>query len=85
MRLAVLLTVFFTPILVVAREGHDAGYNWAWQKGIDDPDNCYSRSGGYISNSPSFTKGCLEFLRDEGVTDDGDEIIDEWGDEDDEW
>jgi hypothetical protein len=31
--------------------GHEAGYDWAYEKGIDDPDDC----GGY---SQSFIEGC---------------------------
>ncbi len=34
--------------------GHEAGYAWAQEKGIDDPDNC----GG---NSWSFEEGCRAY------------------------
>lgn len=66
----------------VADESHDAGYNWADNRGIDDPDDCYSSqpgrwAGDYINNSRSFTEGCLEYLKDEGVTDEDDELDDE--------
>lgn len=55
--------------------GHDAGYDWAARKGIDDPSDCYSaHGGGNINNSPSFSEGCLEYLNDEGLTDDSDEL-----------
>lgn len=36
-----------------AGEGHDAGYEWAQEQGITDPDDC----GG---NSQSFIEGCEE-------------------------
>jgi len=58
---------------VQAGEGHDAGYAWAEKHSIDDPDNCYDRYGNAINNSPSFTAGCLEYLHDEGITNDEDE------------
>jgi hypothetical protein len=57
----------------LAGEGHDAGYEWAQQNGIDDPSYCYSSEGGYINNSPSFTAGCLAYLQDEGIVDEDDE------------
>lgn len=50
-----------------AGEGHEAGDKWAEEKGIDDPSNCQG-------NSQSFREGCLEHLRDEGITNDDDEI-----------
>jgi hypothetical protein len=65
-------------------EGHNAGKDWAERRGIDDPDDCRSRYPGRwgddnINNSPSFTEGCLEYLRDEGITNDDDEIMnDDW-------
>jgi len=37
--------------------GHDAGYNWAQENGIDDPDNC----GG---NSWSFEEGCRSYAEE---------------------
>lgn len=43
--------------------GHEAGYKWAEENGIDDPDNC----GG---NSDSFIEGCHAYA-DEQQNDDG--------------
>lgn len=40
--------------------GHDAGYAWAEEKGIDDPDDC----GG---NSDSFIEGCKEYAEEQQV------------------
>ena len=37
--------------------GHDAGYQWAEDKGIDDPDDC----GG---NSQSFVEGCQSYAEE---------------------
>lgn len=34
--------------------GHDAGYRWAEQNDIDDPDDC-------DGNSQSFIEGCREY------------------------
>lgn len=39
--------------------GHEAGYTWAMERGIDDPDNC----GG---NSWSFEEGCRAFAEEQG-------------------
>lgn len=38
--------------------GHEAGYNWAQDKGIEDPDDC----GG---NSNSFTEGCKAYAEEQ--------------------
>lgn len=58
--------------------GHQAGYDWAESNNVDDPSNCYSAhpgrwAGDNINNSQSFTEGCLEYLRDNGYTDEDDE------------
>ncbi len=37
--------------------GHEAGYEWAQEKGIDDPDDC----GG---NSDSFIEGCQAYAEE---------------------
>ncbi len=70
--------------VAIAGEGHEAGRDWAEENSIDDPDECRSADSGRwdddnIKNSPSFTAGCLEYLNDEGLTDDDDELI---GDDD---
>ena len=39
-------------------EGHEAGYEWAEEKGIDDPDDC----GG---NSESFIEGCRAYAEEQ--------------------
>ena len=62
-----------------ASDGHDAGYEWASDNGIDDPDECRSSQPGRwkdnnINNSEDFTEGCLQFLRDEEIIDDSDEL-----------
>jgi hypothetical protein len=38
--------------------GHEAGYDWAEEKGIDDPDDC----GG---NSNSFIEGCESYAEEQ--------------------
>jgi hypothetical protein len=40
--------------------GHEAGYQWAGENGIDNPDDC----GG---NSQSFEEGCRAFAEEEGL------------------
>ena len=60
---------------VSAGEGHEAGYQWAQENGIRDPANCFDENGDPINNSESFSEGCLEYLEDNGFTND-DQIID---------
>ena len=40
--------------------GHQAGYDWAEEKGIDDEDDC--EQAGDHSNSPSFAEGCKAYV-----------------------
>jgi len=39
--------------------GHEAGYNWAMERGIDDPDNCGGKSW-------SFEEGCRAYAEEQG-------------------
>ena len=39
--------------------GHEAGYNWAAEKGMTDPDNCGGRSW-------SFIEGCRAYAEENG-------------------
>lgn len=87
--IAALFCQFQFPLDAYAGEGHDAGREWAEQNGIGDPDGCRSATPGRwendnINNSPSFTEGCLEHLRDEGITNDDDELKADDDDDDDE-
>jgi hypothetical protein len=82
MSVAVMVFAILMPSFARADGGYDAGYRWAEKVGADDPSYCYSRAGDYINNSPSFTEGCLAYLRDEGVTDDDDEPVSEESEED---
>ena len=43
-------------------EGHQAGYNWAEEKEIDDVDDC--DAAGNHSNSPSFAEGCRAYVEE---------------------
>lgn len=38
--------------------GHEAGYEWAEEKGIDDPDDC-------DGNSDSFIEGCRSYAEEQ--------------------
>jgi uncharacterized lipoprotein NlpE involved in copper resistance len=38
--------------------GHEAGYQWAVEKGIDDPDDC-------SGNSNSFIEGCIAYAKEQ--------------------
>lgn len=54
MRLAAIFAaLFLLPVIAAAGEGHDAGYEWAQDQGITDPDDC-------DGNSQSFIEGCEE-------------------------
>ncbi len=46
--------------------GHQAGYDWAEEHGVTDPDSC----GG---NSQSFIEGCKAFAGEDGPDGDGDD------------
>jgi len=51
--------------------GHEAGYNWAEENGIDDEGDC--DTAGDTSNSPSFAEGCRAYVNENGSTDDTDD------------
>ncbi len=53
--------------------GHQAGYDWAEQHGITDPDSC-------DGNSQSFIEGCKAFAGEDGP--EGDSNDDDVGDKD---
>jgi hypothetical protein len=42
--------------------GHQAGYDWAQEHGIDDEDAC--ETAGNNSNSPSFAEGCKAYVQE---------------------
>ena len=46
--------------------GHQAGYDWAEQHGITDPDDC-------AGNSDSFIEGCQEYAEENSDGDNDDE------------
>jgi hypothetical protein len=43
--------------------GHQAGYDWAAEKGINDDDAC--EQAGDHSNSPSFAEGCKAYVEEQ--------------------
>jgi hypothetical protein len=62
------LTIFFLNGAAMAKtfhgydcsgdcSGHEAGYEWAEENGIDDEGDCDSRS-------ESFTEGCLAYVQE---------------------
>jgi hypothetical protein len=51
--------------------GHEAGYNWAEEHGIDDESDC--DEAGDTSNSPSFAEGCRAYVQENNPTDDTDD------------
>jgi hypothetical protein len=67
-RLAFILIFAFAPVLKAGAEdsGHQAGYNWAEQKDIDDADDC-------TGNSSSFIEGCQEYVEENKPKPDDDE------------
>jgi hypothetical protein len=50
--------------------GHEAGYNWAEEHGIDDADDC--DTAGDTSNSPSFAEGCRAYVEENSPSKDDD-------------
>lgn len=46
--------------------GHEAGYEWAQENGITQPDDCYS-------HSPSFEQGCRSY--GEAIEERADEVV----------
>lgn len=57
--ISLLTVVALNPLAALAEgSGHEAGRNWAEEKGIDDPDDC----GG---NSDSFIEGCQEYAEEQ--------------------
>ena len=46
--------------------GHQAGYDWAEEKGLSDEDDC--DAAGDRSNSPSFAEGCKAFVNGNSPT-----------------
>jgi hypothetical protein len=51
--------------------GHEAGYNWAEEHGIDDESDC--DTAGDTSNSPSFAEGCRAYVQENESTDETDD------------
>ena len=51
--------------------GHEAGYNWAEEHGIDDDSDC--DTAGDTSNSPSFAEGCRAYVQENEPPDDTDD------------
>jgi hypothetical protein len=51
--------------------GHEAGYRWAEEKGIQDDDDC--EEAGEHSNSPSFAEGCESYVNGDSLADDNDD------------
>jgi hypothetical protein len=48
--------------------GHEAGYKWAEEHGIDDEGDC--DAAGDNSNSPSFAEGCKAYVNGDSSDDD---------------
>ncbi len=55
--------------------GHQAGYDWAEEKGITDEDDC--EAAGDRSNSPSFAEGCKAFVNGDDPSDQNDKDDDD--------
>lgn len=54
--------------------GHEAGYKWAEEHGIDDENDC--ETAGETSNSPSFAQGCRAYVRENEPSDQTDDDSD---------
>lgn len=56
--LAVTQQTFMGYDCTIDCSGHEAGYQWAEQNSIDDPDNC-------DGNSNSFNEGCQSYVEEQ--------------------
>ncbi|MBB3802017.1 hypothetical protein FHR47_002265 [Xanthomonas arboricola] len=52
-----LLLLALAPLVAAAQSGHEAGYQWAANHGIEHPDEC-------TGNSNSFIEGCEEYAQE---------------------
>jgi hypothetical protein len=71
---AALAQTFHDYPCTVDCSGHEAGYEWADKKGIEDPDDC----GG---NSNSFIEGCRAWAEEQEEEQDGELNADEDSDD----
>ncbi len=69
------LGVTFSSAL--AGQSHDAGYAWAREKDITDPESCRARARQDVDDSAAFIEGCTDYLRDEDLLNDDDATTDE--------
>lgn len=53
--------------------GHEAGYQWAEQNGIDDPDDCGGRSQSFIEGCEAYAEEAQQQMIQDGECDDADE------------
>jgi len=71
--------------IAVADEDYDAGWTWADDNGIVDPSDCKNQStdqnGDNMNKSPSFTQGCMDYLRQQGINNNDDEDMPDDGDD----
>ena len=71
--------------IAVADEDYDAGWAWADENGIVDPSDCQNQStdqtGEDMDKSPSFTQGCMDYLRHQGINNNDDENMPDDGDD----
>jgi hypothetical protein len=57
MKRTVFLLLIVASASASAQSGHDAGYQWAAEHGIEHPDEC-------SGNSDSFIEGCEEYAQE---------------------
>jgi len=72
--------------IAVADEDYDAGWTWADENGIVDPSDCQNQStdqtGDDANKSPSFTQGCMDYLRHQGINHNDDDNTPDDSDDD---
>lgn len=73
------------PQIASADDDYDAGWAWAEQNRIVNPDDCQRQpsvqTGSDMEKSDSFIEGCMDYLRDKGVVSNDDESMPDDGDD----
>jgi len=71
--------------IAIADEDYDAGWTWADENGIVDPSDCQNQptdqTGDDMNKSPSFTQGCMDYVRQQGNNNNDNEDTPEDGDD----
>ena len=62
---AITIAILFSAAAANAGEGHDAGYDWAQENEITDPDDCGGKSQSFIAGCEEAAEEAAQALEDE--------------------